>query len=199
MFFKKFAVSVVTIASIFAATVSAAETKIGFVETRKVIESSTAHANILEQVQKKNEIFRDAVQKSEADLKKKYQDLETKKNALSQEVIDKKNEEISKEVAELGKKTYSQHALLEEAYRNATQIVVEKANEIVKKYAEKNSYNAVLDKGAAVYSDSSLNITEVVLEELNKVQPKVEVKFDEEKTEVTEPEKAQDALPDKAK
>ena len=184
MFFKKFAVSVVTIASIFAVTANAAETKIGFVEIRKVIESSTAHANILEQVQKKSEILRDAVQKSEADLKKKYQDLETKKNALSQEAIDKKNEEISKEVAELGKKTYSQHALLEEAYRNAAQIVLEKTNEIVKKHAEKNSYNAVLEKGAAVYSDSSLDITDIVLEELNKTQPKIEVKFDEEKTQL---------------
>lgn len=189
MFFKKFAVSVVTIASILAVTANAADTKIGFVETRKVIEKSVAHTGILEEVQKKNEAFRDAVQKSEADLKKKYQDLETKKNALSQEVIDKKNEEISKEVAELGKKSYSQHALLEEAYRNSTQIVVDKANEIVKKYAEKNNYNAVLEKGAAVYSDPSLDITEIVLEELNKVQPKVEVKFDEEKVETKEVEK----------
>jgi len=183
MFFKKFAISFVTIASLSVNFVNAAETKIGFVETRKVIENSVAHAGILEQVQKKNETFRDSVQKSEADLKKKYQDLETKKNALSQEAIDKQNEAMSKEVAELGKKSYSQHALLEDAYRNATQIVVDQANAIVKKYAEKNNYNAILEKGAAVYSDSSLDITDIVLEELNKIQPKVEVKFEEEKTE----------------
>lgn len=183
MFFKKFAISLITIASLSASVASAAETKIGFVETRKVIENSVAHAGILEQVQKKNEAFRDSVQKSEADLKKKYQDLETKKNALSQEAIDKQNEAISKEVAELGKKSYSQHALLEDAYRNATQIVVDQANAIVKKYAEKNNYNAILEKGAAVYSDQSLDITDIVLEELNKAQPKVEVKFEEEKSE----------------
>ena len=189
MFFKKFAISVVTVASIFAVTANAAETKIGFVETRKVIESSTAHANILEQVQKKNETFRDEVQKSEADLKKQYQDLETKKNALSQEAIDKTNEAIGKEVAELQKKSYSQHSSLEDAYRNATQIVVDKANEIVKKHAEKNSYNAILEKAAAVYSDPSLDITDIILEELNKVQPKVEVKFSEEKTDTKQVEK----------
>lgn len=183
MSLKKFAISVVTIASLSTFCANAVETKIGFVETRKVIENSVAHVNILDQVQKKNEAFRDAVQKSESDLKKKYQDLETKKNALSQEAIDKKNEEISKEVAELQKKSYSQHSSLEDAYRNATQVVVDKANEIVKKFAEKNGYNAVLEKAAAVYSDLSLEITEVVLEELNKVLPKVEVKFNEEKPE----------------
>ena len=182
MSLKKLAISIVTIGSLLTFS-AAAETKIGFVETRKVIENSIAHVNILDQVQKKNESFRDAVQKSEADLKKKYNDLETKKNALSQEAIDKKNEEISKEVAELQKKSYSQHSSLEDAYRNATQVVVDKTNEIVKKHAEKNSYNAILEKAAAVYSDSSLEVTEVVLEELNKVLPKVEVKFTEEKSE----------------
>jgi Skp family chaperone for outer membrane proteins len=188
MSFKKFAISLVTLASISLYTTCYAETKIGFVETKRLIESSTAHANILDQVQKKNESFRESVQKSEADLKKKYQDLETKKNALSQEAIDKKNEEISKEVAELQKKSYSQHSSLEEAYRMATQLVVDKANEIVKKYAEKNGYNAVLEKAAAVYSEQSLEVTDVILDELNKTLPKVEVKFEEDKPEAKKAE-----------
>ena len=188
MSFKKFAISLVTLASISLYTTCSAETKIGFVETKRLIESSTAHGNILDQVQKKNESFRESVQKSEADLKKKYQDLETKKNALSQEAIDKKNEEISKEVAELQKKSYSQHSSLEEAYRNATQLVVDKANEIVKKYAEKNGYNAVLEKAAAVYSEPSLEVTDVILDELNKTLPKVEVKFEEDTPEAKKAE-----------
>ena len=42
--------------------------KITVVETRKIIESSTAHNDILKQVQKKNEQFRDEIQKSESEL-----------------------------------------------------------------------------------------------------------------------------------
>jgi outer membrane protein len=184
MIFKKLAIAIVSLSSILATTAYGADMKIGFVETRKVIESSMAHTDIMSQVQKKNEEFRDEVQKSEAILKKKYQDLETKKNALSQDAIDKKNEEISKEVAELQKKSYGQHSSLEDAYRNATQLVVDKTNEIVKQHAEKNGYNAILEKAAAVYSDNSLDVTDVVLESLNKSLPKVEVKFNvEEKSE----------------
>jgi outer membrane protein len=177
MIFKKLTVAIVSLSSIIASNVYSADVKIGFVETRKVIESSMAHTDIMSQVQKKNEEFRDEVQKSEAILKKKYQELETKKNALSQDAVDKKNEEISKEVAELQKKSYGQHSSLEDAYRNATQLVVDKANEIVKQHAEKNGYNAILEKAAAVYSDNSLDVTDIVLESLNKSLPKVEVKF----------------------
>lgn len=169
--------------------VFAADGKITVVETRKVIESSTAYAEIMKQVQKKNEQFREEIQKSEGDLKKKYQELETKKNALSQDAIDKKNDEISKEVAELQKKSYSQHATLEDAHRNATQILVDKTAEIVKNQAEKNGYEVVIEKAAVFYSDAKLDITDTVLEGLNKALPTVEVKFQSEEEKKSEDKK----------
>lgn len=186
MFFKKSTSIFTTITSLLLCSASfsyADDAKITVVETRKIIENSMAHQSILAQVQKKNEEFRDKVQKEEADLKKKYSDLETKKNALSQEAIDKKNEEISKEVAELQKKSYGQHSLLEDSYRNATQSVIDKTSEIVKQQAEQKGYSIVIEKGAVVFSQATLDITDVVLEELNKSMPKVDVKFEEQKQE----------------
>ena len=171
--------------------------KITVVETRKIIESSTAHNDILKQVQKKNEQFRDEIQKSESELKKKYQELETKKNALSQDAIDKKNDEISKEVAELQKRSYGQHTALEDAYRNATQILVEKTSEIVKSQAQSKGYQMVVEKGAVIYSDKSLDITDTILDEVNKALPSIEVKFEAndadktvDKAPVAEPQKS---------
>ena len=177
----------------FANTTYADDQKITVVETRKIIESSTAHNDILKQVQKKNEEFRDEIQKSESELKKKYQELETKKNALSQDAIDKKNDEISKEVAELQKRSYGQHAALEDAYRNATQILVEKTSDIVKTQAQSKGYQIVVEKGAVIYSDKSLDITDSVLEEVNKAIPSIQVKFESDdvnKTPAVEAKKA---------
>ncbi len=163
--------------SLASVATAAEDVKFAVVETRKVIEESVAHQGILSQVQKKNEEYRDGIQKMEANLKKKYQDLETKKNALSQEVLDKRNEEMSKEVAELQKKSYGQHTALEDAYRNATQKLLDKAAEIIKKQAEKNGYKIVIEKAAVAYSEPSLEITNVVLEEINKTTPSVQVDF----------------------
>jgi Skp family chaperone for outer membrane proteins len=175
--------------------VFAADNKITVVETRKIIENSVAYAEIMKQVQKKNEQFREEIQKSEGDLKKKYQELETKKNALSQDAIDKKNDEISKEVAELQKKSYGQHSTLEEAHRNATQILVDKTTEIVKTQAEKNGYEIVIEKAAVFYSDAKLDITDAVLEELNKALPTVEVKFQSEEEKKSEDKKVDASAP----
>ncbi len=182
MFIKKLSISLLTISS-FMTTIAYAEDKIAIVETRKVVETSLAYKDISTQIQKKNDEFRDEIQKEETSLKKKYQELETKKNALSQEAIDKKNEAISKEVAELQKRSYNQHSSLEDAYRNSTQVVVDKTMDIVKKQASKKHYNLVIEKAAAVYSDEALDITDVILEELNKALPNVEVKFEEKKEE----------------
>jgi Skp family chaperone for outer membrane proteins len=150
------------------------------VDTRKVIETSAAHQDLLAKVQKKNEEFRDLVQQSEAKLKKKYQDLETKKNALSQEALDKKNEEMSKEVAELQKTSYSQHTALEEAYRNATESLIAETKQIVAKQAKEKGYKLVIEKAVVIYSENNLDITEAVLAELNKNKPTVEVTFKSE-------------------
>ena len=168
--------------------VNAADHKMMVVETRKIIESSLAHQDILANVQKKNETYRDEVQLLEADLKKQYQDLETQKNALSQDAIDKKNEAMSKEVAELQKKSYSQHTALEDAYRTATQVLIDKTSEIVKQQAKKNGYSIVIEKGVAVYSDDALDITNSVLDELNKVLPKVAVEFKSDEVTTTKSE-----------
>ena len=175
----------------FASFAHSDDQNITVVETRKIIESSAAHNDILKQVQKKNEQFRDEIQKSESDLKKKYQELETKKNALSQDAIDKKNDEISKEVAELQKRSYGQHAALEDAYRNATQILVDKTSEIVKTQAQSKGYKLVIEKGAVIYSDKALDITDSVLEEVNKAIPAIQVKFetDDVKTPAAETKK----------
>ena len=155
-----------------------ANTKIAVVETRKVIETSTAHQNILSKNLKKNDEYRDSVQKEEAKLKEKYKNLEGKKNALSAEALEKKNEEMGAEVAELQKTSYKQHAALEDAYRNATQDLMDKTSDIIKAQAEKNHYNIVLEKGAAPYSDESLEITQTIIDQLNKETPTVTVTFD---------------------
>lgn len=187
MFIKNLSVSLITLSCLMS-NISHADEKIAVVDTRKVIESSVAYSDISSQIQKKNDEFRDEIQKEETSLKKQYQDLETKKNALSQEAIDKKNEAISKEVAELQKRSYNQHSSLEGAYRNATQVVVDKTMDLVKKQAEKNKYSVVIEKAAAIYYDEKLEISDIVLEELNKALPKVEVKFEvkfEEKKDTT--------------
>jgi outer membrane protein len=158
-------------------TLASAANELLVVDTRKVIETSAAHQDVLAKVQKKNEEFRDKVQQTEALLKKKYQELETKKNALSQEALDKKNEEMSKEVADLQKTSYSQHTALEEAYRGATESLIEETKKIVAKEAKDKGYKLVIEKAAVVYSEDNLDITDAVLAELNKSKPTMEVNF----------------------
>lgn len=186
---KNFLTSCYLIALVSLSSVSFASSddlKVAVFDRGKIIDSSLAYSEILKQVQKKQEEFKNGIQKSEGELKKKYQDLEAKKNALSEKAMSEKNDEINNEVADLQRRSYEQYRAIEDAHRNATESLFDKTSEIVQSQAKQQGYQLVVDKAAAVYTDTSLDITDKILAELNKTTPTLEVKFVEQGKKVKE-------------
>ncbi|MFI4983781.1 MAG: OmpH family outer membrane protein [Rickettsiales bacterium] len=164
-----------TFLAVSASTALAADTMI--VDTQKIFESSSAVKQIREQIDKKAEEFKKDSTDKEAYFKKKYDDLEKQKSVLKKDEFEQKNNDLAKEFGEAQKKVQDSRTVLDKAYTDAMQKVETVFNDVVKAEATKKGAKVVLHKMQTIYSDTSLDLTDPVLAELNKQMPKATVSF----------------------
>lgn len=158
-------------------TAALAGEMIAIVDTQKVLENSTAVKQIREQIDKKAEEFKKDSTDKESYFKKKYEDLEKQKSVLKKDEFEQKNNDLAKEFGEAQKKVQESRGVLDKGYVDAMQKVTDSFNSIVKEEATKKGVKVVLQKVQTIYSDNSLDITDPVLEALNKKTPKASVSF----------------------
>ncbi len=156
---------------------NAANDKIAIIDSQELIEKSKAVQSIREQANKKLESLRKEATNKEKELKKKFDDLESNKRKLSKEAFEEGNEKIAKEAQEFQKESYEARMKIEKSSVEAMAKVEEAIFDIIKARSKKEKYSLVLSKLSTFYNDDSLDITDSVLAELDKVLPRVEVKF----------------------
>ena len=157
---------------------SYADTNIAVADTTRIMETSLAYKDIVKQLEKKYEGYRESIQKSEAQIKKKNQEVEAQKSALSKEAFEAKNEELAKDAAELQRRSYNERNILEKAHADSVQKLGDKVLDIIQSRAKSMSYNLILDKNSSSYDDEKLDITASDLEDLDKALPTVQVDFE---------------------
>ena len=153
---------------LFIAFNSNAETKLSFIEFKYLINESNSGKEInkllIELRKKENDKLKriqEKLKKEEADLKSKSnilskEDREKKINSLKSSVNDYNNLKNKKEKEFNQKKTEYMNKLLKEI------------NKIMISYIEKNSIDIVIKKENLITGKKELDITEFILEELNK-------------------------------
>jgi outer membrane protein len=150
---------------------------ISIVDTQVILEKSTAIQKVKDQLDKKAEEFKTESSSKEAYFKKKYEDLEKQKSVLSKEAFEQKNNDLAKEFSDTQKKIQENRNSLDKAYMEAMQEFEKTLTDIVKQEASKLGSKVALPKAQTLYSDSSLDITNNVLDILNKKLPIISVKF----------------------
>ncbi len=160
------------------ATTTTGSSNIAVVDTQKIFEKATALQKIKEQLDKKAEEFKKESAKKEDYFKKKFEDLEKQKATLAKEAYDKKSEEIGKEFGDAQKKVQENRQVIDKAYQDAMQQVNDSFTAIISEEAGKKGYKVVLPKLQTLFSDAGVEITDAMIEALNKKLPSVTVKFD---------------------
>ena len=112
----------------------------------------------------------------ETKLKKAELDLIEKKNILSQDEYKQKADELRKNVG-----TYQSErrkSLEEIAIKRAKakQDLIKAVNPIIKKYIDENNISLVIDKKDVVGGNKNYDITEIIIEKLNKELPSLNLK-----------------------
>lgn len=170
--------SALAFTSTFAANASdASQAAISVVDTQVIFEKSTAVQKVREQIDKKAEDFRKDSANKEAYFKKKSEELEKQKSVLAKDAFEQKSNDLAKEFGEAQKKVQENRAALDKAYMEAMQQFESVLAGIVQEQAAKNGSKVVLPKMQTLYSDNALDITNAVLEGVNKKLPNIAVKF----------------------
>jgi len=138
-----------------------------FIDFSKVLNQSQAGAEAQEKLKKRFNSENEKFVKEEENIKKKEAELISQKKVLSNEDYKNKVDDLRKQVTIL--QTNKQNSLnkIAQSRAKAKQILLKSLNPIIKKYMEENKIRLVIDKQSVILGDSTLEITDKIIEKLN--------------------------------
>ena len=149
---------------------------IAIVDVKKILNDSLATKSIQTQIEEKRKSVQTEISKQEEALRKTDQELSQQKSVLSPEAFDKKVNEFKTKVAEAQRNVQTKRSQLESSYADALAEVEKVVISIVTELSDKQGFSVAIPKSNALYSKSSLDISDQVLSTLNERLPKVKVK-----------------------
>ena len=139
-----------------------------FIDFTKVLNQSVAGADAQEKLKSNFEKETEKFKKQEENIKKQEADLISQKKAISEDEYKKKLIDLRKKVSELQKNQQVSLNDIAKSRAIAKQNLLKSVNPILKKYMEDNKIRIVIDKQSVILGDSTLEITDKIIELLNK-------------------------------
>lgn len=141
-----------------------------FIDADKILGEALVAKDIRSQLDRRRAELQGSFSSREERLRREEEDLIKQKSILSSEAFEAKVAEFKKSVESLNRDASVRMSELEGMFSNAMGQVYEKIQQISKRIAEENSSEIVLfmSKGQASYINSDADISEKVLEILNK-------------------------------
>ena len=161
---------------ILISTYAFAEQKIVYIDMKYVLNNSKAGKGAQDYLAK---TFKDNQKKfsnQEKELKAEESDLLGKKNILSKEEYTKKADSLRKKVIDYQS---SRRAALDKIAKqrvDARADLLNQINPILESYSKENSITLIIDKKNLIMGDSDLDITNIIIDELNKKLPSLNLK-----------------------
>ena len=160
---------------IFGITNSFAENKIVYIDMNKILNESKVGAFVEEELKKLHKTKLDGFKKTEENLKKKEIDLISKRNVLARKEFDNKvkllNEDAQKYQTERGK-WFDEIAVKRNTARTEVLGILDP---IITNYFEKNQISIILYKRNIAIGNSELDITDVIIDELDIKLPSIKL------------------------
>ena len=157
----------------FAMIANANAEKIIIVDINSLIANSTAGQSIKSKLKEEKDSLVKQFKKKEEDLKKQEQKLVSQKNVLSEEEFRTKAKSLNEKINLYKKEKKSK---LDEVAINRNRRVsklLEAINELLIDYSTKNSITLILDKKNTIISKNEIDLTNVILDSLNKKIKKI--------------------------
>lgn len=154
---------------------SFANIEIRFLDLNYIIENSKSGKEINLILQSKNKQNLELIKKSQENINIFQKDIESKKNILSQNEIDKSNNELRNQIEvynRLKKEKEREFIELRQKYLN---ILLNELNNIIVLYSKNNEIDIIIKKENMITGKKNLDVTDVILEQLNKV--KIDLKW----------------------
>ena len=138
-----------------------------FIDFTKVLNQSKAGAEAQQQLKNKFESESKKFSTEEENLRKQERELIPQKKVLSNEDYQKKIDELRKKVAKLQQDKQKSLNEIAKSRALARQELLKNVNPILKEYMEKNNIRLIVDKQSVILGDTTLEVTDKIIEILN--------------------------------
>jgi len=157
-------------------TYASAEVKITYIDLKYVLNNSKAGKGAQDFLKKSFNNKQKEFVKMEKELKKEEEDLISKKDELSKEDYKSKTDSLRKEVAKYQASRREAINKIAKQRNDAKQTLLNKLDPLLKNYISENNITLVLDKKNIVAGTKTVDITEIIVEKLNKELPSLNIK-----------------------
>jgi len=145
-----------------------ASENIAFINLDKVLQNSNIGQKLLQEIQYQNNKNISELKNNEKDLKKDENDLNKIKNIITEEEYENKLNLLKEKITNYRNKKSQMVKTIEEQRNLKLENFFSKINPLIQDYMNKNSINILLDQKNVFIGKSSSDITDVLIEEINK-------------------------------
>lgn len=149
---------------------------IAVVDVGALMRDSKAANDIENQLKTMRKNFQEEVKKDEESLRAAEKKLAEEAKGLSKEDLLKKRQDFEKKVIDAQKKIQTRRLALDKSLADAINTLRTKVLNIVAREGEKNKYDLVISRTDVVIVAKEIDITGVIMKQLNEELPSVKVK-----------------------
>ena len=151
------------------------------IDMKVVLAKSSAFTSLQKEIQKLEKNYKDEIQGEEDLLRKEQEKLVAQKSVLSAEEFKEKEDIFKQKVNKTQGKVEKIRRELESTMAKGMQVIQQEAVKHMKEIAKKEGYLLVFDANTTVISADRINISNIVVDKLNKSLPKITVEKKKEK------------------
>jgi outer membrane protein len=152
-------------------------TSIAVVDMQRVMGKSKAANSARSQLDSQQQSFQKQVTATETDLQAKDKELAKQRGLLSAEEFNKKLKEFRDKAGSAQRDVQQKRLKLRRAFESSIVTIQTKVTAIVESIAKEKNFDMVLPSNQSLYTKSSLDITDEVLNRLDKDLPSMKVDF----------------------
>lgn len=146
---------------------------IAVIDVQKIMQDSNASKGISKSFETLRETYQKEIATLEDKLRKGEDELRKQQTVLSPEALANKRRDFEKQVGEVQKTVQSRKRVLETSLNEAMAVVHKTMVEVVADISRERGANLVLARQQFVLVDTQLDVTDTVLERVNKKLPQV--------------------------
>ena len=160
---------------IFSSPTSYSQSNIATLDVVKLLKDSKAAISMKDQLNAVAKKYSEEDQKKQKEIQKQEEELLRQKSTLTPEAFSDRKNTFEKQVIEFNKNSQNKRKALAKAEKQAVNQIEEEVEKIVKEIIDNEKITAVFRNSAVILSDTSIDITQKVVDELNKKLSSVKV------------------------
>ena len=151
------------------------------IDMKIVLAKSSAFSTLQKEIKKFEKNYKEEIKSEEDLLKKEQEKLIAQKSVLSIDEYKEKEDVFKQKVNKIQSKVEKIRRELESTMAKGMQVIQQEAIKHMKEIAKKEGYLLVFDANTTVISADRINISNIVVDKLNKSLPKISVEKKKEK------------------